>query len=129
MLALAELTKPGPFGRRTHELGIYLGIRCRQKLAAMVGERLRVPGYTEISAVCTHPDYAGRGYASALIAGLLRRIHAPGRSCISYTSDLITSARSHCMRGLASRRALPSGSPYCAGRMIKLDSKLSITQV
>jgi predicted GNAT family acetyltransferase len=57
MLALVELTKPGPFSSRTHELGQYLGIRIDGRLVAMAGERLRPVGYTEISAVCTHPSY------------------------------------------------------------------------
>jgi len=74
MLALTKLTKPGPFGTRTHELGEYFGIRIAGKLAAMAGERLRLPGYTEISAVCTHPDHLGHGYASALIAHLVEGI-------------------------------------------------------
>lgn len=78
MLALAELTKPGPFGRRTHELSVYLGIRRGGRLVAMAGERLRVPGYAEVSAVCTHPEYSGRGYAGALVAALVRRIRARG---------------------------------------------------
>jgi hypothetical protein len=59
MLALTKLTKPGPFGARTHEMGDYFGIRNRGDLAAMAGERLRLPGYTEISAVCTHPEHLG----------------------------------------------------------------------
>jgi len=75
MLALAQLTKPGPFGLRTRELGTYLGIRSNGKLIAMAGERLRVPGFTEISAVCTHPDHLGHGYATALMAELAQRIH------------------------------------------------------
>src|ERR1022692_783536 len=54
MLVLTKLTKPGPFGERTHEMGDYFGIRSAGALAAMAGERLRLPGYTEISAVCTH---------------------------------------------------------------------------
>lgn len=74
MVALAELTKPGPFGKRTIELGGYIGIRQKGKLAAMAGERLKIPGYTEISAVCTHPDCAGRGYATALVAAIAKRI-------------------------------------------------------
>lgn len=74
MQGLAELTKPGPFGRRTRELGTYLGIRRQGRLLAMAGERLHVPGYTEVSAVCTHPEYLGAGYASALIVELVRRI-------------------------------------------------------
>jgi len=74
MLALVELTKPGPFGKRTPELGSYLGIHEDGKLVAMAGERLKPYGYTEISAVCTHPDYRGRGYASSLVSILVRRI-------------------------------------------------------
>lgn len=76
MQALAQLTKPGPFGVRTHEMGDYLGIRSAGILAAMAGERLRLPGYTEISAVCTHPHHLGHGYASALMAELIDRIRS-----------------------------------------------------
>ena len=78
MMALAELTNPGPFGRRTRELGAYLGVRHEGTLVAMAGERLRVPGYTEISAVCTHPEHTGRGYAGALVATLVREIRDRG---------------------------------------------------
>ncbi len=74
MLALVELTKPGPFRKRTPELGSYLGIREAGQLVAMAGERLKPYGYTEISAVCTHPDHRGRGYASSLVSTLIRRI-------------------------------------------------------
>jgi predicted GNAT family acetyltransferase len=74
MLALVELTKPGPFFKRTPELGSYLGIRKAGKLVAMAGERLKPYGHTEISAVCTHPDYRGRGYASSLLSILIQRI-------------------------------------------------------
>ncbi len=74
MVALAELTKPGPFGKRTRELGHYLGIREANRLAAMAGERLHIPGYTEISAVCTHPDFQGRGHAGRLMSILMREI-------------------------------------------------------
>jgi predicted GNAT family acetyltransferase len=78
MLALTQSTKPGPFGARTRELGDYFGIRSAGTLAAMAGERLRLPGYTEISAVCTHPDHLGHGYASALIGMLMDRIFSRG---------------------------------------------------
>jgi predicted GNAT family acetyltransferase len=74
MLALVEITKPGPFRRRTHELGQYFGIRVEGRLVAMAGERLRPVGYTEISAVCTHPDYRGRGYGRDLVETLVRNI-------------------------------------------------------
>jgi ribosomal protein S18 acetylase RimI-like enzyme len=78
MLALTKLTKPGPFGTRTHEMGNYIGIRREGTLAAMAGERLRLPGYTEISAVCTHPDHLGHGYATALIGILMEQIRDRG---------------------------------------------------
>jgi predicted GNAT family acetyltransferase len=74
MMKLTDLTKPGPFARRTHELGTYLGIRIGGKLIAMAGERLKVPGYTEISAICTHPEHTGRGYARVLTMEIMRRI-------------------------------------------------------
>jgi predicted GNAT family acetyltransferase len=78
MVELAALTKPGPFGTRTHELGFYVGIRDSGKLVAMAGERLKVPGYTEVSAVCTHPDHIGKGYAQVLMTEVMRRIRERG---------------------------------------------------
>lgn len=80
MVALTELTKPGPFGTRTHELGYYVGIRQEGKLVAMAGERLKVPGHTEVSAVCTHQDYLGRGYAGALMTEVMRGIQTRGET-------------------------------------------------
>jgi ribosomal protein S18 acetylase RimI-like enzyme len=74
MIELTKLTRPGPFGKRTHELGTYLGIRHDGKLVAMAGERLKIPGYTEVSAVCTHPEYTGRGYARIMMTEVMRRI-------------------------------------------------------
>jgi predicted GNAT family acetyltransferase len=76
MVALTELTKPGPFLQRTHELGRFVGIRQGDKLVAMSGERLKVPGFTEVSAVCTHPQHTGRGYAGVLMAEVMRHIMA-----------------------------------------------------
>lgn len=78
MIALTSLTKPGPFGKRTHELGTYLGIRREGKLVAMAGERMKVPGYTEVSAVCTHPEHTGNGYAGKLMAIVMRSIRRRG---------------------------------------------------
>jgi len=75
MLALTKLTKPGPFNARTYEMGDYLGIRSAGTLAAMAGERLRLRSYTEVSAVCTHPDHLGHGYATVLMTTLMTRIH------------------------------------------------------
>lgn len=80
MLALTALTKPGPFGTRTHELGTYMGIRDGGKLVAMAGERLKVPGFTEISAVCTHPDHTGKSYARLLMSKIIDLIRARGET-------------------------------------------------
>jgi len=80
MIELTALTKPGPFGNRTHELGTYLGIRWKEKLVAMAGERLKVPGHTEVSAVCTHPEHTGKGYAGILMAEVMKRIRDRGET-------------------------------------------------
>lgn len=74
MLDLAQKTKPGPFGKRTGEMGNYIGIREQGRLIAMAGERMRVDGYVEISAVCVDEDYRGRGLAGRLIKVLRRKI-------------------------------------------------------
>lgn len=87
MLELTTLTKPGPFGTRTHELGTYLGIRVGGKLAAMAGERLKVAGFTEVSAVCTHPDHSGRGYAAALMMEVMRGIRSRGETPFLHVRD------------------------------------------
>ncbi|MFJ9347571.1 GNAT family N-acetyltransferase [Streptomyces sp. NPDC101237] len=76
MLALVARTAPGPFRPRTRELGTYLGIRDRGTLVAMAGERLRPPGWTEISAVCTAPEARGRGHAGRLVGALAARVLA-----------------------------------------------------
>jgi len=67
MLALALLTKPGPFRARTHTMGRFVGVREGGRLIAMAGERMHMAGYREISAVCTHPDFRGRGLGAALM--------------------------------------------------------------
>ncbi|RYY94890.1 MAG: GNAT family N-acetyltransferase [Chitinophagaceae bacterium] len=78
MVALAALTKPGPFDIRTIEFGNYYGVFDKGRLVAMTGQRLHPPGYAEISAVCTHPEHLGKGYAAALIAKQLDLIRATG---------------------------------------------------
>ena len=74
MVALAKLTEPGPFRERTHELGAFFGIFESGHLVAMAGERLQLPRYVEVSAVCTHPNARGRGYARLLIATVMELV-------------------------------------------------------
>jgi predicted GNAT family acetyltransferase len=78
MMALTELTKPGPFGLRTHELGTFLGIRVDGQLVAMAGERMKPANYTEMTAICVHPDHRGRGYAQVLLGAVASQITARG---------------------------------------------------
>jgi GNAT superfamily N-acetyltransferase len=79
MRNLVKLTQPGPFRNRTHELGTYIGIKDGASLIAMAGERIKVSGcYDEVSAVCTLPDYQGRGYARALVYAISDLIRARG---------------------------------------------------
>lgn len=78
MLALARLTEPGPFLARTHTMGRFLGLRIDGRLAAMAGERMRFPGYVEVSGVCTHPDFRGRGLARQLSAAVAAAIEDRG---------------------------------------------------
>jgi len=67
MLELTKLTNPGPFLQRTIEFGNYTGIFDGERLIAMAGNRLHAGQYKEISAVCTHPDYTGKGYGKLLL--------------------------------------------------------------
>ncbi|MFD6555476.1 GNAT family N-acetyltransferase [Streptomyces sp. NPDC058398] len=78
ILDLIALTRPGPFLPRTVELGTYLGIREGGRLIALAGERLRPPGWTEISAVCTHPGHRGRGLATRLVRAVAAGIRERG---------------------------------------------------
>lgn len=80
MVALARLTRPGPFFSRTHQLGDFVGLRRDGQLIAMAGERMKVEGFTEISGVCTRPDWRGRGYAGALMREVAAGIRARGET-------------------------------------------------
>ena len=81
ILDLVNLAQPGPFAPRAIELGQYLGVRQDGHLVAMAGQRLHLPGFCEVSTVCTHPDYRGRGYAGALttmvVESVLERQETP----------------------------------------------------
>jgi ribosomal protein S18 acetylase RimI-like enzyme len=78
MMELTKLTRPGPFTLRTHELGTFLGIKIDGKLVAMAGERMKPADYTEMTAICVHPDHRGRGYAQVLLGAIGRQISARG---------------------------------------------------
>lgn len=107
MTALVELTKPGPFAPRTHELGTFLGIRVGGELVAMTGERMKPGKFVEMTAVCVHPDYRGRGYAQALLAAVARRIEARGEIPFLHVFSSNTSAIALYQRqGMRIRRRL-----------------------
>lgn len=92
MLALTKLTEPGPFRPRTIELGGYLGIHDSGSLVAMAGERLHMTGFTEVSAVCTHPEFRGRGYGNALVSAVVSRIIRRGETPILHVKAENTTA-------------------------------------
>jgi predicted GNAT family acetyltransferase len=108
VLELVSITKPGPFFPRTVELGRYIGIREDGKLVAMAGERFKVDGYTEISAICTLPDYRGRGYATALSSVLVNAILDGGDIPYLHVSVKNTSAiRLYEKLGFTRRKEVP----------------------
>jgi ribosomal protein S18 acetylase RimI-like enzyme len=87
MLELIAATKPGPFLPRTVTLGEYWGVRDGGRLVAMAGERVRLPGWTEVSAVCTHPDARGRGLAASLTQRVVRGIQARGEVPLLHVAE------------------------------------------
>lgn len=106
MLALATLTEPGPFFARTHQLGDFVGVRQDGRLVAMAGERQKMEGFTEVSGVCTHPDWRGRGYARALMRVVAGRILDRGETA-SCTPMPRTPAPSRFMKASDSACAHP----------------------
>lgn len=86
MLELIGATQPGPFGTRTIEFGGYLGLRDAGKLVAMTGERLRCPGFAEVSAVCTLPDHRGQGLARELVLAVITGIRARGEEAFLHVA-------------------------------------------
>ncbi|WP_297692632.1 GNAT family N-acetyltransferase [Phenylobacterium sp.] len=87
MLALAGLTRPGPFSSRTHQLGDFVGIKRDGALIAMAGERMKPDGFTEVSGVCVHPDHRGHGYAAGLMSVVAERIVARGETPFLHVYD------------------------------------------
>jgi GNAT superfamily N-acetyltransferase len=73
MLALINLVQPGFFFENTPALGSYYGIRREGQLVAIAGERTRITGLTEVSGVCTHPSFTGRGFAQQLVTHIVNR--------------------------------------------------------
>jgi predicted GNAT family acetyltransferase len=78
MLDLATLTKPGPFTLKALSLGRFWGVKRDGRLVAMAGERMRVPGFTELSGLCTHPDVRGQGLGALMLRFVAGRICATG---------------------------------------------------
>ncbi len=93
VLELTALVYPHYFRERTMEMGRYFGIRQGGRLAAMIGERLGTAGARELSAICTHPDFGGRGHARRLTAMLTNDTLARGRLPFLHVSYANTLAK------------------------------------
>ena len=107
MIALVALTEPGPFRPRTIELGGYIGIFHDDELVAMAGQRLRPPGYCEVSAVCTHPDARRRGYASIVTTRVATAIAERGETpFLHVASDNVTAKAVYEQIGFTVRRTV-----------------------
>ncbi|HEY0681454.1 MAG TPA: GNAT family N-acetyltransferase [Steroidobacter sp.] len=108
MLALTALVFPGYFRRRTPEMGEYFAIREGSHFAAMAGERMKLHGYEEISAVCTHPNFTGRGYAARLINLIVARQLKRGITPFLHVNETNARARALYTRlGFEDRATLP----------------------
>jgi predicted GNAT family acetyltransferase len=89
MLALATLTKPGPFTLRAQSLGTFWGVKIDGRLVAMAGQRMRQIGFAELSGLCTHPDFQGRGLGTLLFRFVAGEISARGETAYlhAYTTN------------------------------------------
>ena len=92
MLALATLTKPGPFTLRAQSLGAFWGVKTEGRLVAMAGQRLRQTGFTELSGLCTHPDFQGRGLGTLLFRFVAGEIASRGETAYLHAYATNTSA-------------------------------------
>jgi ribosomal protein S18 acetylase RimI-like enzyme len=108
VLALTALVYPHYFRERTMELGRYYGIYQHGRLAAMAGERLGTEACTEMSAICTHPDFNGRGYARRLTAALANDTIARGSTPFLHVShENLRAKRLYEQIGFRRRRDIP----------------------
>jgi ribosomal protein S18 acetylase RimI-like enzyme len=106
MLALTRLTEPGPFLPNTITLGAYFGIHESGKLVAMAGERLHLTGFTEVSAVCTHPEFRGRGYGNTLLSAVVAMILSRGETPFLHVKTDNPAARLYQKLGFRQRSEL-----------------------
>jgi ribosomal protein S18 acetylase RimI-like enzyme len=107
MLALANLTKPGPFTRRAQILGTFWGVKIEGRLVAMAGQRMRQPGFAELSGLCTHPDVQGRGLGTLLFRYVAGEISARDETVYlhAYATNTPAIALYHAL-GFAPRRSM-----------------------
>ncbi|RFS19320.1 GNAT family N-acetyltransferase [Chitinophaga silvatica] len=92
MFELINSIQPGYYFKNTHKLGSYFGIHLDGKLVAMAGERMKLAGFTELSAICTHPDYRGRGLAQQLIVALCEEHRQSGSTSFLHVATANTGA-------------------------------------
>jgi predicted GNAT family acetyltransferase len=116
MLELTQKTKPGPFSKRTHEMGRYIGIREHGRLIAMAGERMQLDGYVEISAVCVDDDWRGKGFAARLVTALRDDIERRGA-----TPFLHVLADNHAAIGLYERLGFDLQRKFILTRLSRAD--------
>ena len=92
LLELVNLVQPGYFKSKTIMLGNYYGIFKNNRLVSVTGERMQMNGFTEVSAIVTHPDYTGKGYAKQLIAHAVNRIFDTGKIPFLHVAETNTGA-------------------------------------
>ena len=128
MLGLVAATKPGPFGRRTVELGGYVGIRDDQgRLVAMAGHRLRAAGVVELSAVCTDERHRGRGLGTRLVRHVVARAAADGDTVVLHAaSDNMGAIRLYEALGFTHRRAIEAAAVRAPGRPAVADTPVAL---
>ena len=107
MMELVALTEPGPFTPGTIKMGNYFGVRQEGQLVAMAGQRLHPPGFCEISAVCTHPHYRGRGYGGSLTTLLAQKIADEGEiPFLHHTLSNVSAERLYRKLGFRKRKEI-----------------------